>query len=100
MLVVPSPKKQTETSFWPLYCARQAAPQAIGRCAPMSEDDTVGSLGHAVLLWSTRCSQFADDAVLVRKVLKAALVNSPPLSLRTCWMTWPAAWCSFSARVL
>jgi hypothetical protein len=35
ILVVPSPKKQTETSLSPLYCARQAAPQAIGRCAPM-----------------------------------------------------------------
>jgi hypothetical protein len=35
MLVVPSPKKQTVTSLSPLYCARRAAPQAIGRCAPM-----------------------------------------------------------------
>src|SRR5580700_11084118 len=35
ILVVPSPKKHTETSFAPLYWARQAAPQAIGRCAPM-----------------------------------------------------------------
>src|ERR1700684_3026454 len=30
ILVVPSPKKQTETSLSPLYWARQAAPQVIG----------------------------------------------------------------------
>ena len=36
MLVVPSPKKQIgHIVLSPLYCARQAAPQAIGRCAPM-----------------------------------------------------------------
>ena len=35
ILVVPSPKKHTVTSSWPLYWARSAAPQAIGRCAPM-----------------------------------------------------------------
>src|SRR3989475_820287 len=35
MLHVPSPKKHTDTSLSPLYCARQAAPHAIGRCAPM-----------------------------------------------------------------
>src|SRR5262245_57165463 len=35
ILVVPSPKKQTVTSPSPLYCARNAAPQAIGKCAPM-----------------------------------------------------------------
>src|SRR3954470_9142712 len=34
MLVVPSPKKHTET--WPdsRYCADHAAPAAMGRCAP------------------------------------------------------------------
>src|ERR1039457_4351194 len=35
ILVVPSPKKQTDTSLAPLYCARHAAPHAMGRCAPM-----------------------------------------------------------------
>ena len=35
LLVVPSPKKQTVTSFSPRYCARQAEPQAMQRWAPM-----------------------------------------------------------------
>ncbi len=34
MFVVPSPKKQTATWPEPRYCADQAAPTAIGRCAP------------------------------------------------------------------
>ena len=34
MLVVPSPKKQTATCPDLRYCADQAAPRAIGRCAP------------------------------------------------------------------
>src|SRR5690349_11468773 len=34
MFVAPSPKKQTATCSVPRYCADQAAPRAIGRCAP------------------------------------------------------------------
>src|SRR3974377_1429891 len=44
ILVVPSPKKQTETSSWPLYCARSAAPQAIGRGAGIGEEREVPGL--------------------------------------------------------
>ena len=35
MFVVPSPKKQTATCSVPRYCADQAAPFAMQRCAPM-----------------------------------------------------------------
>src|SRR5437870_7515404 len=34
MLVAPSPKNAQATCFVPRYCADQAAPAAIGRCAP------------------------------------------------------------------
>src|SRR3972149_5747044 len=50
MLVVPSPKKHTDTWPVPLSCAAQAAPAAIGRCAP-----TMAYEPMAPLVTSVRC---------------------------------------------